>query len=358
MENDHNQTVIAPTVIRIGNRQYRSNRPNPKSNVSEPTENQMSRISALDNDWEDGDIAGIEQMEDGRFTATVAVPSAFTGKLIGKKGEGKARLQQETQTTIVIPKRGGGENVRIIGVTQSGVDSCRTRIELLVESALKSAGVTHFLSIPLMGPDFESGLTTFKEQAMDVRSRGISDEIFVNHQKLHLTLGTLKMYSDAQIKQAGALLTECTKEIRRHLGGNPHILVRGVNYMNDDPSNVDVLYAKVALCDDDTDLKLQSVVDAISTRFIEAGLMEREFERDGVKLHATIMNSKWRRSSINETSNNSRNRERVSFDASAILKKCVKYTFGKSKFAEVHLSRMVARGKGTGYYEAEHIASV
>ena len=49
------------------------------------------------------------------------------------------------------------------------------------------------------------------------KARGLSEELFVDHAKLHLTMGVLRLYGDAQIKAATALLRTCADEVRELL---------------------------------------------------------------------------------------------------------------------------------------------
>lgn len=47
-------------------------------------------------------------------------------------------MEQDTQTSIVFPGQNSGEeHVRISGQTPAAVDSCRTRIEVVVENAIR-----------------------------------------------------------------------------------------------------------------------------------------------------------------------------------------------------------------------------
>ena len=64
--------------------------------------------------------------------------------------------------------------------------------------------------------------------------------------------------------------------------------MQGIEYMNDDPGRVDVLYAK---CIDPCD-RLQKIADHVVQTFVDCDLMERQYER--VKIHATLMNTLFR----------------------------------------------------------------
>merc|ERR1740129_1363595 len=97
------------------------------------------------------------------------------------------------------------------------------------------------------------------------------------------------------------------------LGGRPlKFSVCGLEYMNDDPAEVDVLYAKVK----DEDGTLQAVADGIVNHFIESGLMTRQYDR--VKLHVTLINTIFRRDAGDLGDKNDQ-MERESYDSRSIL---------------------------------------
>ena len=108
------------------------------------------------------------------------------------------------------------------------------------------------------------------------------------------------------------MLADCKNNIIvPHLsGGKLEFDISGLEIMNDDPSDVDVLYGKIV----DKTGKLQSIVDAIGMyqfvqvkfyfnhymswncpveKFVQSGLMKREYDR--VKLHATLLNTLFRK---------------------------------------------------------------
>ena len=108
------------------------------------------------------------------------------------------------------------------------------------------------------------------------------------------------------------MLADCKNNIiEPHLsGGKLEFEISGLEIMNDDPSDVDVLYGKIV----DKTGKLQSIVDAIgmyqfvqvtfyfnhyiswncpAEKFVQSGLMKREYDR--VKLHATLLNTLFRK---------------------------------------------------------------
>jgi len=338
--------VLLPSICVVGGRRYRNN------NV--PGAGQEMRFNDSNGESEIVDFElqdGVTETETG-FRCQVAVPALFYGKLIGKGGESRKRLEQSTSTRITIPARGKNGDVVIDGKVQGAVISCRTRIEMLVDNAQKSSPMTHFISIPLLGAEFDDSMDRFRETCMDIQRRDnlrLSKEMFALPETLHLTCGALKLYGQDNIKQAKALLRECGKNVKQMLAGaaGTSIIVQGVEMMNDDPHNMDVLYASAFFGREKGGL-LQEIADHLQTAFANAGFLEPE--HDHVKLHATLINSKKRQSSGGPG-------KREAFDGKLLLDKFRTFNFGSAPLKHLHLSKMARRQQG-GYYEAEEIVTL
>ena len=113
--------------------------------------------------------------------------------------------------------------------------------------------------------------------------------------------------------------------------------------MNDDESAVDILYAQVKLGDGSN--RPQLFVDRFMSELGQRipDFMKQQQERHNVKLHATIMNSKFK-TDIVTTGDPSvlkiRNLvgwRRESFDARTVLKGCRDYDFGYTVFNKLHV---------------------
>lgn len=83
--------------------------------------------------------------------------------------------------------------------------------------------------------------------------------------------------------------------------------------------------------------------------------MEREHGRDSVKLHVTLINSKYgtRNSGTNvEETGSTKNirKQRVTFDGSKILEKFADFDFGVMELEDIHLSQRHSTGTD-GYYQ-------
>lgn len=235
----------------------------------------------------------------------------------------------------------------ITGSQKAAVSSAVTRIEVLVENFRRKQPFTHFLSFALNHPKIQEGFLRFKDEVLELYSKdnGVDESIFQNPAKLHLTVGTLVLLNDMEVTRACKQLQECEDFIKTVVGGSLSLEVAGIEYMNDDPAMVDVLYAKVRAKDGSD--KLQVIADQLVEHFVSAGLMVREWDR--VKLHGTIMNTLFRKHPSGEDNSSSGRQNREAFDARNILKNFGSYRFGEFDLNAVQLSQRYSTDC-KGYY--------
>ncbi|KAM6265552.1 activating signal cointegrator 1 complex subunit 1 isoform 2-T2 [Porphyrio hochstetteri] len=344
--------VLRPTLISIGGRVYRKNllQEQPYQHEEEEEDFCTGPGDCVD---EPCDAFVVEETERG-FQCRAEVPSPLYKYIIGKKGETKKRIETETRTSISIPKPGVDGEIVITGQHRSGVISARTRIDVLLDSFRKKQPFTHFLSFALNQPAIQEKFLQFKEEVLEKCSKdhGVSSSLFQNPAKLHLTLGTLVLLNDQEIQKARDLLQRCKEDfVDQIAGGKPlTVEVAGVEYMNDDPVMTDVLYAKVHMKDGSD--RLQVIADQLVQRFVASGLMLKEWDR--VKLHATVMNTLFRKDpSAEEQSTTmagkSSFKERESFNAQNILKLFENFYFGQVQLDTVRLSQRFS-SDASGYY--------
>ncbi|XP_029933175.1 activating signal cointegrator 1 complex subunit 1 [Myripristis murdjan] len=344
--------VLRPALININGRIYRRNFI--KEEHYEEEEDDFSYAGAAESEELAADDAcdshGIEQTPKG-FRCAIDVPSVLYKYVIGKKGETRRRLEADTKTSISIPKPGVEGQIVITGSHRAAVSSAVTRLEVLVEGFRRKQPFTHFLSFPLNDPQVQEGFLSFKDKVLEQCSQdhGVEASIFQNPAKLHLTVGTLALLNEMEVTKACEHLRECQNVIKDITEGKPLPLeVTGIEYMNDDPAMVDVLYAKVSVKDRSD--KLQVIADRLVEHFVSAGLMVREWDK--VKLHGTVMNTLFRKdSSVEDTGGPGRQtiKEREAFDARNILKNFGAYHFGEFELNTVQLSQRYATDC-TGYY--------
>ncbi|XP_033004999.1 activating signal cointegrator 1 complex subunit 1 [Lacerta agilis] len=341
--------VLRPPLIRIGGRVYRKNH-----NREQPHQHEEEDFYAGPEDCADEpcDAFVVEETQRG-YQCAVDIPSPLYKYIIGKKGETKKKIETETRTSIIIPKPGVEGEIVITGQHRNGIISARTRIDVLVESFRKKQPFTHFLSFALNQLAVQEKFLQFKEEVLEKCSNdyGVSSSLFQNPAKLHLTIGTLVLLNEQEIQKAQELLQRCKEDFADSIaGGKPlTVEVAGVEYMNDDPAMMDVLYAKVRMKDGSN--KLQLIADRLTDRFVTSGLMMKEWDR--VKLHATVMNTIFRKDpSAEEPSNRSAGKffkERESFDGRNILKLFENFCFGEVQLNSVYLSQRFS-ADSSGYY--------
>ncbi|XP_070707584.1 activating signal cointegrator 1 complex subunit 1 [Pempheris klunzingeri] len=343
--------VLRPTLININGRIYRRNVIKEEHYEEEEDFSYMGSHESEDLAADETcDNHFIEQTDKG-YRCAIDVPSVLYKYIIGKKGETRRRLEFDTKTSISIPKQGVEGQIVITGSTKVAVSSALTRVEVLVESFRKKQPFTHFLSFPLNDPKLQEGFLRFKEKVLQQCSQdhGVEESIFQNPAKLHLTVGTVTLLNDTEVRKTCEHLQECQNFIRDITEGKPLLLkVTGIEYMNDDPAMVDVLYAKVGVKDGSD--KLQVIADRLVEHFVSAGLMVREWDR--VKLHGTVMNTLFRKESTVEAvggPGRQTTSEREAFDARNILKKFGDHCFGEFELNTVLLSQRYSTDC-TGYY--------
>ncbi|XP_067286462.1 activating signal cointegrator 1 complex subunit 1 [Pseudorasbora parva] len=348
--------VLRPVLINIHGRIYRKN-PVQEERYEEEEEDYSYSEEAEQCLDEPCDAHNIEQTEKG-FRCAIDVPSVLYKYIIGKKGETRRRLESETKTSISIPKQGVEGQIVVTGAHSAAVASAVTRIEVLIDSFRRKQPFTHFLSFALNHPRVQEGFLRFQEEVLEHcgQDAGVDVSIFQKPAKLHLTIGTLVLLSEQEVTRANELLQQCQDVIRDITEAKPlAVEVRGIEYMNDDPSMVDVLYAKVAVQDGSD--KLQQIADRLVECFVSAGLMERE--RDRVKLHGTVMNTLFRRDPSAEdkgASGRPNNKDREAFNAKNILQMFGRFDFGAFDLNAVQISQRFSTDS-TGYYSSSGLVT-
>lgn len=343
--------VLRPQIITLDGRNYRKNPIQEKNYHHEEDEGFYQ--DSMEYSDEPCDAYEVEQTPQG-FRATVSAPSLlyksfsalFLRHIVGKRGDTKKKIEMETKTSINIPKPGQEGEIVITGQHRNGVISARTRIDVLLDTFRRKQPFTHFLSFFLNEVEVQERFLKFQEEVLEKCSmdRGVDSSIFQNPKKLHLTIGMLVLLSEQEIQQTCEILQRCKEEFINDItGGKPlEVEMEGIEYMNDDPGMVDVLYAKVHMKDGSN--RLQELVDRMLERFQALGLIVKDWT--SVKLHATVMNTLLRKDPSAEGRYNLYTpdgkyifKERESFDGRNILKTFENFYFGSLKLNSIHISQ-------------------
>lgn len=292
-----------------------------------------------------------EVIENGRrIELKIHVSQAFHSQLIGAKGNTRKRLEAETKTQIIIPKIDQRNSSIILrGLTKKSLITVKNRIDLICVASRKKHQFTHFLSIPFVTEEIRKNFAQFKHEVLnDSDIYGINEALFQKEEKLHLTITMLVLLDNDDRSISSEYLQDCKElVVDSVLQGPLYVKLQGLNYMNDEPSSVDVLYAKVI------SEELQDICDGIARYFADRGYIQ--LKHDNVKLHVTLMNTRFLDldDAIDEAQD-SRDHKQKTFDASKILQKYKDFYFGTMLINEIHLSQRYSKASN-GYYEATAI---
>lgn len=227
--------------------------------------------------------------------------------------------------------------------------SAKNRIDLIVASGRAKIQFTHFLSVAFTSPEIQENFLKFKDEILnDSEIFGIDKSLFQVPQKLHLTIATLALLDNEDRSIAAELLQDCNEMIIQPILRDGPLIAKlcGLNYMNDDPSSIDVLYG-VVISD-----RLQEISNAIAQYFTSRGYSQ--IKQEQIKLHVTLLNTLFR---DNDDVIEANRDKRITFDASRILKKYKDFYFGEIKINEIHLSQRYSKSTN-GYYESTGILKI
>ena len=302
------------------------------------------------NDEEDNISSGEELEEIGRkmFKLKIyKIPKAFYGVLIGTKGQTKMRIAESTRTSVQFPKQGEDRPIEITGQSKENVLKARRRILEIAANSRHKRDVTHFVCIPCNAENVQKNFQDFKEVVLRryKNCKGICEELFQEAVKLHLTIEVMTLLDDRERSKASKLLEDLVKSINV----TPFkIHLKGLDYMNDDPSEVHVLYATLHEIDSKQST-LQSFADQIKHGFSKCGLIPR-VDSNPVKLHTTLMNSRYKARKTN-------GEPREAFDATKIIEELKDFDFGILTVAQVRIS-IIHTADETGFYKSTKIVNL
>ncbi|XP_030758548.1 activating signal cointegrator 1 complex subunit 1 isoform X2 [Sitophilus oryzae] len=348
-------TTVTP--LQFGKMTYYQSRVNPdkdeyghssKPNLKPYTDNDDEMLVCEDIE----DSYDITLTKNGKFFTSLYVPSKLLSYIIGAKGVKLKSLQRDTNTIIKVPRMNEKGEVTITGESERKVASARAQIAMIVAQRKERMQPTHFIAIPIVSDTINENLIQFKNEIMENPPAGVTESLFQNPVKLHLTIVMLKILDEDELDLAKKNLQTCYNEsiagIYNEIKGN-EITVQGVEIMNDDPANVYVLYGKVKMPNDTLLTKLQNIADALNSYFCRVGIAKKEYEK--VKLHMTLMNTSFRKGSEGKGS----------FDATDILQKYRDFYFGSFELKELHLcirGTTTADDGAVKYYDTASVISL
>jgi len=347
--------ILKPSTVWLGDMCFRKNNETEYTVRAGYTGEDDEDLEEVDQEQE-GEFQHMLEEFGGGFRASLQVASNFFPQIIGKGGQTKMRLEKETGTKIIIPRKGVEGDIVVSGTQRANVIRCSNRIDVMVASSRQKQPFTHFVSLPINQTHIQEAFMDFKKEVLETccSQRGVEESIFQTRTLLHLTIGTMALFDDRERALAREILEDCKEQIILPARGEQAFKVDivGLEIMNDDPSEVDVLYAKV----EDPSGDLQTTAEKIIDRFVESGLMKRDYDR--IKFHVTLMNTLFRKDKDDVGDKNEAN-HRESFDSRGILELYADRRFGSVEISQIHLSqRRAGRRTPEGYYLPSTILNI
>ncbi|XP_055933212.1 activating signal cointegrator 1 complex subunit 1-like isoform X2 [Argiope bruennichi] len=339
--------ILKPKLVWIEGRCYRQ-LPIRKTEIEheedefiQPMKPQIRR----DEDFEDTDLSVKHQGD--KFFIVITIPKELIKFIIGSKGATKRQIEESTSSDLSIPdkkeiKDNDEADISITGKSVSSVVRAYHRIENIVEDVRwRVMEYTHFISIPMNDENIIEKYLKFKDDVLRTcrGSTGISEQIFISPAELHLTIVMLTLLTKREKEEAAAILQKTRNEILQLLDRKPlQIEIKGVEYMNDEPEEVRILYGKVQ--EKENNNCLQIIANKLADTFSMSPLGRKEASDDpnNVKLHVTLMRGKPGVKGYREP-----------FDASQILEKYANYSFGQTTVSQIHVSIRFTSGKDSYY---------
>lgn len=326
-----------------------------------------------------------------KYTSSVEVDVPLKRFLKGKSGCMQKQIERETGVKIIFPSSKEETVVVLEGKDAESIRNASERIAKVLEEAVKSPMLdySHFISLPLgIHPDLVNKLNNFQisilgvsasnvdsnkdeslsedsadendeaespsvltkrrvEEEKSVDNKGslpessIDKSIFIKPRTFHLTVLMLKLWNKDRIAKASDVLQSLSSQVNEALENRPiSIQLRGLTCMKGSPARARVVYAPVLEVGGEG--RLVRACKIITEAFVKSGLVLERDARQELRLHATVMNVRHRKSK-------KRNPRNDWFDARNIFRQYGEQEWGEYPVPAFHLSQRFKFDE-SGYY--------
>jgi hypothetical protein len=337
-----------------------------------------------DDDVDDDGVRFDPQRE--TFEAVVTISRRYFKFIIGTGGQTLQETQRLTGATIILPPEPAASaanslqqevddlaQVIVRAPTANSVRAAQIRLDAIIVRCRDKVDYTHFLMIPL--GKIPSLAKECQALLKDMMSACCSDEafidesIFISASRLHFTLLMLRLLTVEEVERAKATLSSIEKSLTSIFpnSGSSKCHFGGLHYMNDDPTQVHVLYLGMdpPAAPGGSTAQIQALVRLLSEAFLKDGfVLEKDIARNE-KIHATLMNTKWRRSVdpaslTNRNDNNSSGSDtaRVAFNATGVLHLFGGVSLGVHRLDRIELCALKGSASSGGNYPCEASISI
>ncbi|KAL8465938.1 hypothetical protein ACS0TY_035154 [Phlomoides rotata] len=232
----------------------------------------------------------------------------------------------------------------VLGIAASDQHSTASKVPVKLEGEKSDAqDKPNVISsnIPLASYHPKEPKNPASETSSKLAELGIEKSIFINPKTFHLTVLMLKLWNKERVKTAAEVLRSVSSKVMDALENRPVLIgLKGLDCMRGSLAKAYVVYAPVEEIGGEG--RLLRACKVITDAFVEAGLVMEKDAQQQLKLHATLMNARHRKSK-------SRTRNVDSFDARPIFEKYGSEQWGEYPIRQADLSqRFVYDDKG--YY--------
>jgi len=345
------QEILKPEILRIAGCNYRKlPYENQHKNIIQQEEEEMAPyVEEDDYYYYDepescvNEYTTIEKTQNGYRDVIKDIPAYYFRFIVGKGAVTKQRIESQTKTKLSLPTRGSDGDIVISGKERSGVIASRNKIMNLIDLNRRDQPAVHFLSVQLITDEIRQKFHEFKKEVLQMKGqRGVEESIFQYAERLHLTICLIIFLNKNELDESMTQIQNMTNDLKTKYFGDDKIRLHlhGIEYMNDDPGEVDVLYAKVKLTNDkQQQSNLQDFIDELVQALISEGYVKKQY--DHIKLHATIMNTLFRPDANTQQTTAGYDRfrkKRETFDARQILKRFTDFDFGELTLQQFDVS--------------------
>ncbi|BAT91625.1 uncharacterized protein HKW66_Vig0212850 [Vigna angularis] len=321
--------------------------------------------SQLQDNVENRVLRGDSSVSSEKHSISVQVGASLFPFIKGQWGSTQKRIEEEMGVKIIMPTSKDDDFISIEGISIDSVNSASERIQDIIDESVNSRNVdySHFISIPLaIHPELVKKLINFEhsilgnvsykdrstytdsnevEGTTDTKDLGIDKSIFTRPKTFHLTVLMLKLWNKERIKTATEVLQSISSKVMEALDNRPlSIRLKGLELMKGSLAKARVLYAPVEEIGSEGRLlrACQVIIDA----YVEAGLVLERDAKHKLKLHATVMNTRY-------SQRTTWKRTAYSFDARGIFEQYGSEDWGQYLIHEAHLSQIFSFDEN-GYY--------
>ncbi|KAG9288317.1 hypothetical protein G9A89_021348 [Geosiphon pyriformis] len=331
------QCMEGITVVTINNRTYRlPTQTIPESFLKEKTTEIFVEAPSKNSSFPEDQLKKPAPPDNNKTqeeynTLELNIPQIYHKFIIGKGGSSLNAIQRETSTNIKCTR---GANIIVIKGTSKSVELAKNRLQDIVKVSTPKLPPNYFLSLPIADPRVNEKINAFHSGIMSMSLSDIYRSTLIRPVRLHITLGTLRLYRQEEVEGAVRLLKDLSTEISDLIGTKPVLAkLSGLSVMEEEQTKAQTLYARVEEPEDQEVLK--SLYEFLKEKFTKAGYYKNE--NRPMKLHVTLIKTSF---SDKSRGGGNKSSSRNTFSALPILENFGQIDFGTCLIDKLHICQM------------------